>query len=75
MLLIITSLWYGSGHTFEFIKAVSDTVLDIIKAAYYAKPLIFIRTMFREKLVTENSQDKIECKCSVVFCVLPIMCA
>ena len=27
---------------FEFIKAVSDTVLDMINAAYYAKPLIFM---------------------------------
>ena len=26
----------------EFIKAVSETVLDMINAAYYDKPLIFI---------------------------------
>ena len=30
-------------NTFEFIKAVSDTVLDMINAAYRDKPLIFIR--------------------------------
>ena len=37
-----TSLWYLSGYAFEFIKAVSDTILDMINAAYYDKPLIFI---------------------------------
>ena len=30
------------GYTFKFIKAVSDTVLDIINAVYHDKPLIFI---------------------------------
>ena len=32
---------------YEFIKAVSDTVFDMINAAYYDKPLIFIRATFR----------------------------
>ena len=37
---------------FEFIKAVSYTVYKFnINAVYYAKPLIFIGAMFREKLV------------------------
>ena len=35
-------------YTFEFIKAVSDTLLGIIKAAYYDKPLIFIWTTLSE---------------------------
>ena len=42
ILLIMTSLWYLSGYTFEFIKAVSDTVFDMINSAYYDKPLILI---------------------------------
>ena len=38
---------------FEFIKAVSDTVLDMINAAYYDKLLMFIGATFRgEKLVS-----------------------
>ena len=36
----------GSEHkslnTFEFVQAVSDTVLDMTNAAYHDKPLIFI---------------------------------
>ena len=31
--------------TFKFIKAVSDTVLDMINAVYHDKPLIFIRAI------------------------------
>ena len=30
---------------FEFIKAVSDTVLDMINAAYSDKPLIFTKAI------------------------------
>ena len=30
---------------FEFIKAVSDTVFDMINAVYYDKPLIFTRAI------------------------------
>ena len=30
---------------FMFIKAVSDTVLDMINAIYHDKPLIFIRAI------------------------------
>ena len=30
------------GYTFEFIKAVSDSVLDMINSVYYDKPLVFI---------------------------------
>ena len=39
---------------FKFIKAVSDTVLDMTKAAHYDKPLIFIGATFREKLVSHH---------------------
>ena len=42
MLFIMTSLWYLSGYKFELIKAVFDTVFDMINAAYYTKPLISI---------------------------------
>ena len=48
----MTNLWFYRGYTFEFIKAVSDTVLDMINAAYHDKPLILIRATFREKLVS-----------------------
>ena len=33
-------------NTFEFIKAVSVSVLDMIKVTFYDKPLIFIGTTF-----------------------------
>ena len=33
------------NEIFEFIKAVSDTVLDMINAVYHDKPLIFIRAI------------------------------
>ena len=39
---------------FEFIKAVSDTVLDMINVVYLDKPLIFIGATFREKLVSRQ---------------------
>ena len=32
---------YKLLNIFEFIKIVSDTVLDMINAAYYDKPLLF----------------------------------
>ena len=32
-------------YTFEFMKAVSDTVLNMINAAYYDKPLIFLEAI------------------------------
>ena len=38
----------------EFIKAVSETVFDMINAAYHDKPLIFIGATFREKLVSHH---------------------
>ena len=49
-----SSMEYKLLNTFEFIKAVSDTVLDMINAAYYAKHLIFIGATFREKLVSHH---------------------
>ena len=39
---------------FELIKAVFDTVLDMINAAYYDKPLIFTEATFRKKLVSHH---------------------
>ena len=32
-------------NPFEFIKAVSDTILDMINAAFYGKPLIVTRAL------------------------------
>ena len=46
---------------FEFIKAVSDIVFDAINSIYYDKPLIFIRTTFREKLVSHHQAVYINC--------------
>ena len=37
---------------FEFIKAVSDTVLDMINSADHDKPLIFIGATVQEKLIS-----------------------
>ena len=39
---------------FKFIKAVSDTVLDMINSACYDKPLIFIGVRFWENLVSHH---------------------
>ena len=36
------------------IKAVSDTVFDMINAVYHDKLLTFIGAMFRENLVTHH---------------------
>ena len=38
-------------NTFGFIKAVSDTELDMINVAYHDKSLIFIGATIREKLI------------------------
>ena len=38
----MTSLWCLAGYAFEFIKAVSDNLFDMINAVYYDKPLILI---------------------------------
>ena len=43
-----------SGYTFKFIRAVSNTVLDMINAVYHNNPLIPIKAMFREKLVSHH---------------------
>ena len=40
---------YKLLSAFEFIKAVSETGLNMINAAYYEKPLIFIDATFREE--------------------------
>ena len=52
---------YKLLNTFEFIKAVSDTVLVMINAAYYAKPLIFTGVLFREKFVSHHQALNINC--------------
>ena len=36
---------------FMFIKAVSDTLFNMINAVYRGRPLIFIGATFREKLL------------------------
>ena len=41
-------------NTFEFIKAVSVTVFDMINVVYHKKPLMFIRATFRERLVSHH---------------------
>ena len=46
----MTSHWFYQGYTFEFIKAVSDTVLDMINAVHHDKPWIFNGATVREKL-------------------------
>ena len=40
-----SSMEYELLNTFEFIKAVSGTVLDMINLVYYDKPLMFIRAI------------------------------
>ena len=56
---------------FMFIKAVSDTVFDLIYAVYHDKPLIFIGATFREKLVSHhqvvNMFKLIKAVCDTVF--------
>ena len=52
---------YKLLNTFEFIKAVSDTVLDKINAAYYDKPLIFTLATFKEKLFSHHRAVNINC--------------
>ena len=44
---------YHDKH-FIFIKAVSDTVLDMMNAVYHDKSLIFIGAVFWEKLVSHH---------------------
>ena len=39
---------------FSSIMAASSTVLDMVNAVYYDKPLIFISATFREKLVSHH---------------------
>ena len=39
---------------FEFIKAIFDTVLDMINSDYRDKPLIFIGATILEKLVSHR---------------------
>ena len=45
MPFIMSSFGIDQGYTFEFIKTVSSTVLDMMNAAYYDKPLVFIRAI------------------------------
>ena len=44
-----------------FIKAVFDTVFDVINAAYHDKPLIFIGATIREKLIFHHQAVNVNC--------------
>ena len=45
---------------FEFIKAVSDTVLDMINAVYHEKPLIEFCSVFQvSKTLAKSTLDKL----------------
>ena len=52
---------YKFLNMFEFIKAVSDTVFDMINCAYHDEPLIFDRATFQEKLVSYHQAVNINC--------------
>ena len=52
---------YNLLRAFGFIKAVSDTVLDMINDVYHDKPLIFIGATFRKKLVSHHQAVNITC--------------
>ena len=45
---------YNLLKMFEFIKAVSDSLLGMINAVYHDKPSIFIGATFHEKLVSHH---------------------
>ena len=45
---------YKLLRMFKFIEAVSETAFDMINATYYGKPLVFIRAISREKLVSHH---------------------
>ena len=47
--------------TFEFIKAVSDTVFHMMYTVYHDNPLVLIGAMFREKLVSHYQTVNINC--------------
>ena len=50
---------YKLLNTFEFIKAVSDTVLDILNGIYHDKPLILIGATCQERLVSHHQSFNI----------------
>ena len=52
---------YKLLNTFEFIKAVFDTVLDMINVVHYDKPLIFNGATFQMKLITHDRVLNINC--------------
>ena len=52
---------YKLLNTFKFIKAVSNTVFDMIYAVYHDKLLVFIGATFREKLVSHHQTTNINC--------------
>ena len=52
--------------TFKSIKAVSDTVFDIINAVYHDKPLMFIGATFQEKLVSHHRTVNEAASCLLV---------
>ena len=59
--LLLSSIEYKLLNTFEFIKAVSDTVFEMINAVYHDKPLIFIGATFWKKLVSHPQALNINC--------------
>ena len=48
-------------NTFKLIKAVPDTVFDLIKAVYHDTPFIFIGATFRERLTSHRQALNINC--------------
>ena len=46
---------------FDLIKAVSDTVFDMLNVVYHDKPLIFIRATLPEKHVSHHRAVSILC--------------
>ena len=62
--LLWQSFDFYRGYTFEFIKAVSDTVLDMINAVYHDNPLIFTKAVSDTILDTINA---VHCDKPLIF--------
>ena len=56
-------------YMFECIKAVSDTVFDMIHAVYHDESLMFIGATFQEKLVSHH-QAVNEADCCLLMLAL-----
>ena len=46
---------------FKFVKAVSDTVFDMVNAVYHDQISIFIPAAFQEKLISMHQTANINC--------------